>query len=131
MDKKNHRLFIGCHNKMMAVVDANSGKIKATLPIGNGVDATTFDPQTRLAFSSNGDGSLTIVREDSPDKFSLVGNLPTQRGARTMALDFKTHNIYLATAKFAPAPVATPGQPAIRPKPIPGTFEILVFGYRF
>ena len=129
LDKIHHRLFIGCHNKLMAVVDANSGKIKATLPIGNGVDATAFDPQTKLAFTSNGDGSLTIVHEDSPDKFTLVGNVPTQRGARTMALDLKTHKIYLATAKFAPTTVPTNVEETPRPKPIPGTFEILVFGY--
>jgi len=129
LDKIHHRLFVGCHNKLMAVVDTNSGKIKATLPIGNGVDATAFDPQTKLAFTSNGDGSLTIVHEDSPNKFTLVGNVSTQTGARTMALDLKTHKIYLATAKFAPTPVPTNGEETPRPKPIPGTFEILVFGY--
>jgi len=129
IDKHSQRLFIGCRNQMMAVVDANSGQVKATLPIGNGTDAITFDPQTKLVFSSNGDGSLTVIHEDSPEKFHVVDNVPTQRGARTMALDLKTHKVYLATAKFAPIPIANPGQPSIRPKPIPGTFEILVFGY--
>jgi len=129
LDKIHHRLFIGCHNKLMTVVDAKSGKIKATLPIGNGVDATAFDPQTKLAFTSNGDGSLTIVHENSPNKFTLVGDVPTQLGARTMALDLKTHKIYLATAKFAPTTVPANVEETPRPKPIPGTFEILVFGY--
>jgi YVTN family beta-propeller protein len=129
IDKLTHRLFIGCHNKMMVVVDANSGEVKATLPIGGGTDAAAFDPQTGLIFSSNGDGSLTVIHEDSPDKFHLVSNVPTRRGARTMALDLNTHKVYLATAKYAPPSATLPGQKPMRPKPIPGTFEILVFGY--
>jgi YVTN family beta-propeller protein len=129
IDKLTHRLFIGCHNKVMVVVDANSGEVKATLPIGSGTDAAAFDPQTGLIFSSNGDGSLTVIHEDSPDKFHLVNNVPTQRGARTMAVDLNTHKVYLVTAKFAPPAATLLGQKPMRPKPIPGTFEILVFGY--
>ena len=87
IDIKNHRLFSGCGNKLMAIVDADSGKLISTLPIGDGVDATAFDPETGLAFASCGEGVLTVVHEDSPDKFSVAENVPTQRGARTMTLD--------------------------------------------
>ena len=90
MDTQHRRLFVGCHNRMMAVVDADSGKVLATPAIGQGVDANRFDPGTQLAFSSNGDGTLTIVREVSPQQFTVVANVLTQRGARTMALDLKT-----------------------------------------
>jgi DNA-binding beta-propeller fold protein YncE len=123
MDLKNRRLFAGCHNQMMAVVDADSGKVVATPAIGQGVDANRFDPGTNYAFASNGDGTLTVVHEDSPDKFSVVENVPTKRGARTMALDRKTHNIFLATADFEPP---APGERRGRMKP--GSFTILVVG---
>jgi YVTN family beta-propeller protein len=128
MDRQHRLLFIGCRNRMMAVVDANSGQIKTTLPIGGGVDAIAFDPTTQLAFSSNGEGTLTVVHEDSKDKFSVVDSVVTQRGARTMALDLKTHNVFLATARFGPTPTPTPGQPFVRPSIIPGTFVILTLG---
>jgi len=128
IDRKNRRLFIGCDNKMMAVVDTATGKILATPAIGSGVDANGFDPDTNLAFSSNGEGTLTIVREDSTDKFTVVANVPTQRGARTMALDPKTHRIFLVTADFGPPPSPTAEQPRPRPSSIPGTFTILVVG---
>src|SRR4029077_2227168 len=106
IDRKNRRLFVGCDNKMMAVVDANSGKVLATPAIGDGVDATAFDPETGLAFASCGEGVLTVVKEDSPGKFSAE-NIPTQPGARTMALDSKTHNVFVVTAKSGPPPAAT------------------------
>ena len=93
IDREHRRLFIGCHNQMMAVMDADTGKVVATPAIGKGVDANRFDPATGLAFSSNGDGTLTVVHEDSADKFTVVDNVQTQRGARTMALDTKTHNV--------------------------------------
>ncbi len=128
MDTANRRLFIGCHNKMMAVVDADSGHVLATPPIGQGVDANAFDPGTGLAYSSNGDGTLTVVHEDSPDKFSVVENVQTQHGARTMALDTKTHRVYLVTAEFGPPPPATAEHPRPRPSMVPGTFTLLVFG---
>ena len=96
IDVEHHRLFIGCHNKLMAMIDNTNGKVVATVPIGDGVDANAFDPATQLAFSSNGDGTVTIAHEDSPDKLTVVQTLKTQKGARTMALDPKTHNIYLA-----------------------------------
>ncbi len=111
IDKEHRRLFIGCSNRMMAVMDAANGRVLATLPIGGGVDANAFDPGTGLAFSSNGEGTLTVVREDSPQKFTVLENVVTQRGARTMALDLKTHNVFLATAQFGPPPAPTPERP--------------------
>jgi len=122
-DAENHRLFIGCGgSKTMAMMDSANGKILASVPIGEGVDANAFDPGTRLAFASCGDGTTTIAREDG-DKLTVVQTLKTERGARTMAMDPATHRIYLASAKFE-APAA--GQR--RGKIIPGTFKILVYG---
>ena len=126
MDIKNRRLFSGCDNKMMAVVNADTGKVIATLPIGGGVDADRFDPDTNLAFASCGEGVLTVVREESPDKFSVLDNVPTQRGARTMAIDHKTHDIYLVTAQFGPPPAPTADQPRPRPPMLPDSFVVLV-----
>ena len=128
MDRKTRRLFIGCGNKKMIVMNADNGHIVADLPIGDGVDATAFDPDTKLAFSSNGEGTLTVVHEDSADKYSVVENAATQRGARTMALDPKTHTVYVATAQFGPPPAATPERPHPRPSIVPGSFVILVYG---
>jgi DNA-binding beta-propeller fold protein YncE len=123
MDLKNRRLFAGCGNKMMAVVDADTGKVIATPAIGQGVDANRFDPETNYAFASNGEGTLTVVHEDSPDNFSVVENVPTKRSARTMALDRKTHNIFLSSADLEP-PAAGERRPRIKP----GSFAILVVG---
>ena len=128
IDARHRRLFAGCGNKLMAVVNADTGKVVTTLPIGEGVDATGFDPGTQLAFSSNGggDGSLTVVHEDSPDKYSMVQNLTTQRGARTMTLDTKTHTVYTVTADFNPPPAPTAEQPRPRPTMVPNSFTLLV-----
>jgi DNA-binding beta-propeller fold protein YncE len=126
MDRARGRLFAVCSNKLMAVLDLATGKVITTLPIGQGVDGSGFDPATGLAFASNGEGTLTVVHEDSPDKFTVVGTVPTQRGARTMTLDQKTHRIYLSTAQFGPPPAPTPERPNPRPPMIPGTFTILV-----
>ena len=124
MDLKNRRLFAGCDNKMMAVVDADSGKVIATPAIGDGVDANAFDPATGYAFSSNGEaGTLTVVKVESPDKYSVVENAPTKESARTMALDLKTHNIFLPAADMIP-PAKGERWPSIKP----GTFVLLVFG---
>jgi DNA-binding beta-propeller fold protein YncE len=128
IDRKGHRLFAGCNNQMMAVVDADNGKVITTLPIGKGVDATAFDPDNGFAFASCGDGHLTIVKEDSKDKFSVAENVSTQEGARTMALDAKTHNVYLVTAKFGPPPAPTPAQPHPWHSILPDTFTVLVVG---
>ncbi|HEV2495295.1 MAG TPA: YncE family protein [Terriglobia bacterium] len=127
IDPEHRRLFIGCHNKMMAIVDSDAGKIVATPPIGQGVDANRFDPGTQLAFSSNGDGTLTVIHQDSPDKYSVVESVQTQRGARTMALDRKTHRVFLVTAEFGPPPPAAPGERR-RPSMVPGSFTLLVLG---
>ncbi len=129
MDIAHRRLFAGCHNQMMAVVDADSGKVIATPAIGLGVDANAFDPGTGFAFASNGQSAtLTVVHEDAPDKFSVVENVTTQRGARTMALDPNSHEIYLVTADFAPAPPSANENPKPRMMPVPGTFVVLIFG---
>jgi len=127
MDRKHRRLFAGCHNKMMAVVDADTGRVIATPAIGEGVDANAFDPETELAFASCGEGVLTTVREDSPNKFTVLENVPTQAGARTMALDEKTHRIYTVTAKFGPPPAPTADNPHPWRTILPDTFVVLVF----
>jgi DNA-binding beta-propeller fold protein YncE len=129
IDREHHRLFVGCGNKMMAVVNGDNGKVITTLPIGEGVDATRFDPETKLAFASCGrDAVLTIVHEDSPEKYSVVQNVSTERGARTMDLDPITHKIYLVTASFGAAPAPTSDNPRPRPSIVPGSFELIVVG---
>ena len=128
IDVAHHRLFLGCHNKLMVMMDSTNGNVITTVPIGDRVDANEFDPGTQYAFSSNGDGTVTIAHEDTPDKLTVVQTLTTERGARTMALDPKTHRIYLASAKYEPQPPPEAGAPRQRPKIIPGTFKILVYG---
>ena len=127
IDLKNRRLFSGCHNKMMAVMDADTGKVIATPAIGQGVDANAFDADRQLAFSSNGDGTLTVVHEDAPDKFSVLENADTQRSARTMALDTTDHDVYLVAAEFEEAPPAKEGERPRRTMKL-GTFTLLVVG---
>ncbi len=126
IDRSKKRLFIGCGNEKMAVVDTASGKVLATVPIGKGVDANGFDPATGYAFSSNGEGTLTVVHEDPAGTFAVLETVPTERGARTMALDEKTHRVFLATADFGPPPSPTADQPHPRPSMFPGSFRILV-----
>jgi DNA-binding beta-propeller fold protein YncE len=124
IDRKHHRLFVGCDNKMMAVVDASSGKVLATPPIGDGVDATAFDDATGLAFASCGEGLLTVVKEES-GKYTAE-NIPTKARARTMALDAKTHNVFVVAADFGTAPAPTADTPHPRPPMVPDTFVVLV-----
>lgn len=124
IDPVHHRLFVGCRNRKLVVMNSDTGKVVTTLPIGEGVDANRFDAETKLVFCSNGDGSLTVVHEDSADMYSVIGNVPTQRGARTMELDPKTHRVYLVTAQLG----SQPTQPHTPPEMVPGTFELLVFG---
>ncbi len=130
MDTKTRRLFSGCDNKMMAVMDADTGKVVTTVPIGGGVDATWFDPGTKYVLNSCGqDGVLTVIHEDSPDQYTVVQNVPTEKGARTMALDAKTHTVYLALAEVQMLPPAegdAKGRP--RRKVMPGSFGLLEFG---
>jgi len=123
IDLANHRLFSVCDDKVMAVVNADTGKVVATPTICDGPDASAFDPSAGYAFASCGDGNLTVVHEDSPDKFTVVENVPTKRSARTMGLDLKTHNILLPAADFDPP---APGER--RGKMKPGSFVILVVG---
>lgn len=131
IDRKHKILFSGCRGtKVMAISDAKAGKLLTTLPIGSGVDANAFDPGTDLAFSSNGgDGTLTVVHEDSPTTFSVVQTVQTMPSARTMALDPATHKIYLVGAKFGPPPAeSTADNPRKRPQMIPDSFTLLVVG---
>ena len=128
IDRKHARLFSTGANKTLVILDATTGKVVKTLPIGGGVDAAGFDPEMGLAFSSNGDGTLTVIREDSRDKFTVVENVTTQRGARTLALDTKAHRVYLVTAEFGPPPAPTPERPRPRPSIVPGSFTLMVVG---
>ena len=127
-DVEHHRLFLGCGNKLMVMMDSTSGKVIASVPIGDRVDANAFDPATQLAFSSNGEGNVTIAHEDSPEKLTVVQTLKTERGAKTMALDPKTHKIYLASAKYEAQPEQAAGAGRQRPKMIADSFKILVYG---
>jgi DNA-binding beta-propeller fold protein YncE len=128
IDAEHHRLFLGCDNKLMVMMDSTNGKVVTSVPIDQGVDATAFDPGTQLAFASCGAGTVTIAKEETPEKLTVVQMLATERGARTMTLDPKTHNIYLATARFEAQPEPAPGAPRQRPKAVPGSFKILVYG---
>jgi DNA-binding beta-propeller fold protein YncE len=124
IDLPNHRLFIGCDNKLMLMIDNTTGKIVYSTPIGEGVDSNWFDPGTKLAFSSNGEaGTVTVAHEDSPSVLKVVQTLKTKRGARTMALDPITHTIYLAIANYEPQPAGSTG----RAKAVAGTFRVLVY----
>ncbi|MEO8576831.1 MAG: YncE family protein [Gemmatimonadales bacterium] len=125
-DAARGRLIIGCSNKLMAVMDEKTGKVIATIPVGDGVDASAFDPATQLAFTSNGEGSVSVVRQNADGTFTPVATVPTQRGARTMTLDLKTHRLYLSTAEFGPAPAPTADRPRPRAPMIPGSFVVLV-----
>ena len=127
LDARHHRLFAGCHNKTMVMLDTETGKVITNVPIGEGVDGCEFDESTQLAFASCGDGTMTIGKEDAPDKLTVVQVLRTQRGARTMALDSRTHRIYLPTAQFAPAPSPSPGASPARPSIVPNTLKLLVY----
>ncbi len=127
-DAAHHRLFVGWHNKLMAMLDTETGKVIATVPIGAGVDACAFDDATQLAFASCGDGTTTIAKEETPQKITVTQTLKTERGARTIALDPKTHRIYLPTAQFESAPTPSPGASPTRPKIVPNTLKVLVYG---
>lgn len=128
MDKVNNILFIGCHNKLMVLMNANNGDIIDKLPIGEGVDATALDEKLKLAFASNRDGTLTIIHEDSPEKFTILENVKTMYGSRTMALDQTTHHVFLAVAKFDKTPAPTKEQAHPRAQITKDSFMILEFG---
>jgi YVTN family beta-propeller protein len=128
IDSKHRRLFSVCDGKVMAVTDAVNGKQVALVPIGEHPDAAGYDQKRGLVYSSNGEGTLTVVHQDAADRYTVVQTLPTQRGARTMALNEATGKVYLATADFGPAPAATAEQPHPRPALVPDSFVVLVVG---
>ena len=109
IDRANRRLFLGCRSKVMAVMNADTGQVITTLPIGDHVDATAFDEETKLIFNSNGEGTVTVIHQDGPDKYSVVETVKTLPRAKTMALDPKMHQLFLSTAEN-------------------GQFEVLVVG---
>ena len=109
IDRANHRLFVGCRSKVMAVINTDTGKVITTLPIGDHVDASAYDAETKLVFNSNGEGTITVIRQDTPDNYSVVETVKTVPKAKTMALDPKTHRLFLSTAEA-------------------GQFEVLVVG---
>jgi DNA-binding beta-propeller fold protein YncE len=128
IDAGHGRVFSGCRNRIMTVLDTKTGRVIATVPIGIGVDGAGFDPGTGLIFSSNGEGSLTVVRESNPEHFEVVETVSTEVGARTMAIDTGTHDIYLPTAKFSSPPLFAKPGPRRRPKIVAGSFVVLVVG---
>ncbi len=126
IDRAHHRLFSTCRSGVVAVSDPVAGKLVTTVPIGPGVDGAGFDPATQLVFSPNGgNGTLTVIHENTPDSYSVVQTVKTMRGARTMALDYSTHTVYTASARFGPMPQNTSGRRR-RPPVVPGSFSVLV-----
>lgn len=130
MDVKTRRLFTVCHNELMMIINADNGSIVAQVPIGKRVDGVVFDPTTRQAISSNGEGSITVVQEVSADEFKALETVKTELGARTIAIDPKTHHVFLSTAQYGETPAATAENPRPRPKVVPGTFMIMELGQK-
>ena len=128
VDPVHHRLFAACHNKLMAMLDTETGKVVATVPIGAGVDGCAFDDATQLVFASCGEGTTTIAKEETPQTLTILQTLKTERGARTMALDSQTHRIYLPSAQFQPPPSPAPGASPARPSIVPNTLKLLIYG---
>jgi YVTN family beta-propeller protein len=120
LDNETHRLFSVCGNKLMVISDAIAGKVITSLPIGDRCDGVAFDPELKLAFSSNGEGTITVVKEEDKDSFKVVETIVSQPGARTIAVDKTTHHLYLSAAEYLPAPEGT-RRPSIKP----GTFMVL------
>ena len=115
IDNENHILFAVCGNKLMVITDALTGKVITTFPIGDRVDGVAFDNVKKCAYSSNGDGTVTVVKEESKSQFKVLENIATQKGARTIAISNKTHHIYLPTAEFGPTPEPTKENPKTTP----------------
>ena len=129
MDREHRRLFVAGRNpQKLVILDADNGKVIQSFPISAGADANVYEPETGLIFASTREGMVHIFHEDAPDKFSEVETVKAEYGAKTMALDSKTHNIYLPTADFGPAPAPTAERPHPNPAPIPGTFHLLIYG---
>ena len=125
IDNKNHRLFSVCGNKLMVILDAQTGKEIAELPIGENVDGAAFDPEKERAYSSNGEGTLTVVQGTNGNNYKVLENVATQKGARTITINKKTHHVYLPTAEFGDAPAATKDNPKPRPSLKSGSFVVL------
>jgi DNA-binding beta-propeller fold protein YncE len=121
MDAENSRLFIGCRSRVLAVMDSGNGKVITTLPIGDGVDAVAFDAEDKLIFASNRDGTVSVIRQRSADTYEPVGEIQTQKSAKTMAFDPQSKRLFLSAAEMEPSSV-----PKGRPKPKPGSFNVLV-----
>ena len=130
LDRKTHRLFTVCHSELMMILDSESGKIVAQVPIGKRVDGVVFNPTTRQAISSNGEGSITIVQEVSANEFKVVETVKTEVGARTIAMDPKTGHVFVSSAQYGTAPAATTENPRPRPPVVPGTFMVLELGVK-
>ena len=129
MDREHRRLFSAGRNpQMLVVMDADNGKIIQSFPITAGTDAAAYDPETKLIFVSTREGNIHVFHEDSPDKYSVVDTVKTQVGAKTMGLDTKTHNLFLDTSDFGPAPAPTADRPNPQPAAVLGTFRVLVYG---
>jgi DNA-binding beta-propeller fold protein YncE len=128
IDRAHHRLFSTCDNGVMAVTDSTNGRAVARVPIGKGPDAAGIDPELGLIYSSNGEGTLTVVHQDDPDHYTVAQTVTTEPSARTHAVDTKTHKIWLVSAKFGPRPAPTPAEPRPRPPMLPDTFTVLVVG---
>jgi YVTN family beta-propeller protein len=126
LDREHRRLFSTCSNDTLVVLDATNGRIVAVLPIAAGVDGAAFDPGTRIVFASCGEGSLALFQQEGPDRYRALPPVPTQRGARTLALDPRTHRIFTVSAQFGEPPAPTPERPHPRGPMMPGTFEVLV-----
>jgi len=128
IDREHRRLFAVCGNPLMVVLDADAGKVLATVPIGEGTDGAGYDAALHLAFSSNGEGTLTVVNAGGPDRYPVVGTVVTRRGARTLTVDEKAHRIYTVTAKFGPPPAPTAERPRPRPTIEPGSVTLYIIG---
>jgi hypothetical protein len=129
MDRQHRRLFsAGREPQKLVVLDADNGKVIQSFAISAGVDACAYDPATGLVFASTREGMIHVFHEDSPNNFSEVETVKTEFGAKTMGLDTKTHNLFVDTADFSPAPAPTADHPNPRRAPIPGTFHVLVYG---
>ena len=127
LDAAHHRLFAACNNQMMVMLNTETGKVAATVPICSGTDGCAFDESTQLAFASCGEGVTTIAKVETPEKLTVVQTLKTEARARTIELDPATHRIYLPTAQFQPAPSPSPGASPGRPTVVPNTFKLLVY----
>ena len=129
-DVINHRLFSVCNNKLLVVTDSETGKVVTTLPIGGNVDGVSFDPVLKRIYSSNGEGTMTVIQENDPNTFTVLENFPTQKGARTVTLNSKTHKIYLPTAEYGETPAATTENPRPRATMKPDSFVVLEVGLK-